>query len=130
MMKICSVTQEQLPDLYESYEMIGTLQPEAASLLGLRTDVKVAAGAGDNAAAAIGCGAVADGACNLSMGTSGTVFIACDQVRTDPMNALHSFAHVCLYTLRAARTRHPWRETKISGTPRHPCPSASYTAAT
>jgi len=93
MMKICSVTQEQLPDLYESYEMIGTLQPEAASLLGLRTDVKVAAGAGDNAAAAIGCGAVADGACNLSMGTSGTVFIACDQVRTDPMNALHSFAH-------------------------------------
>jgi xylulokinase len=93
MMQICSVTPDQLPDLYESYETIGTLQPEAAAALGLSTDVTVAAGAGDNAAAAVGCGTVTDGACNLSLGTSGTVFIASDTMRVDPMNALHSFAH-------------------------------------
>ena len=53
----------------------------------------VCAGAGDNAAAAVGCGAVGDGRCNISLGTSGTVFITSDAFGVDRQNALHSFAH-------------------------------------
>ena len=51
------------------------------------------AGAGDNAAAAVGTGTVGDGACNISLGTSGTIFISSDRFGVDPNNALHSFAH-------------------------------------
>lgn len=53
----------------------------------------MAAGAGDNAAAAIGTGTVGPGKCNISLGTSGTVFITSDTFRVDEANALHSFAH-------------------------------------
>ena len=56
-------------------------------------DVAVCAGAGDNAAAAVGCGAVGSGKCNISLGTSGTVFITSDTFSVDKHNALHSFAH-------------------------------------
>lgn len=62
--------EEQLPKLYESYEVVGNLKPEIAEELGLGTDVKVIAGAGDNAAAAVGTGTVGDGQCNISLGTS------------------------------------------------------------
>ena len=55
--------------------------------------MKVVAGAGDNAAAAIGTGTVADGGCNISLGTSGTVFIPSDKFSVDNLNALHSFCH-------------------------------------
>ncbi len=50
-------------------------------------------GAGDNAAAAVGTGTVGDGACNISLGTSGTIFISSDRFGVDEKNALHSFAH-------------------------------------
>lgn len=93
MMDICGVTESQLPKLYESYEVVGTLKEEIGNILGLSTDVKIIAGAGDNAAAAIGTGAVVDGACNLSLGTSGTLFISSDQFKVDPNNSLHAFCH-------------------------------------
>lgn len=51
------------------------------------------AGAGDNAAAAIGTGVIGDGGCNISIGTSGTVFISSKRFASDRNNALHSFAH-------------------------------------
>lgn len=93
MMDICSITEDQLPRLYESYEVVGTLKKEYADILGLSADVKIAAGAGDNAAAAIGTGTVGNGKCNISVGTSGTIFISSDSFRVDEYNALHSFAH-------------------------------------
>ena len=93
MTAIAGITREQLPDLYESYEVIGTVLPDVAARLGLPEGVKVIAGAGDNAAAAIGTGTVRDGSCNISLGTSGTIFIASDNFGVDPFNALHSFAH-------------------------------------
>ena len=93
MMEICDVKAEQLPKLYESYEVTGTLTEEAASALGLTTNCKVAAGAGDNAAAAVGTGTVGDGGCNISLGTSGTIFISSKEFGVDRFNALHSFAH-------------------------------------
>ena len=93
MLELCGITEAQMPALYESYETVGTLRPEIAQLLGFPQGVKVCAGAGDNAAAAVGTGVVGDGGCNISLGTSGTVFISSKQFGVDPNNALHAFAH-------------------------------------
>ena len=93
MLELCGITEAQMPALYESYETVGTLRPEIAQLLGFPQGVKVCAGAGDNAAAAVGTGVVGDGGCNISLGTSGTVFISSRQFGVDPNNALHAFAH-------------------------------------
>ena len=93
MLDICGMQGSQLPKLFESWQPVGTLTAEAAQTLGLPADVVVCAGAGDNAAAAVGCGAVGGGKCNISLGTSGTVFITSDTFGVDKQNALHSFAH-------------------------------------
>ena len=93
MLDLCGVTEAQMPTLFDSWQPVGTLTAAAATALGLPTDVVVCAGAGDNAAAAIGTGTVGEGRCNISLGTSGTVFISSEQFRVDPHNALHAFAH-------------------------------------
>ena len=93
MMDICGLREEQLPKLHESWEAVGTLKPEAASELGLSEDVKIIAGAGDNAAAAVGTATVGGGACNISLWTSGTLFISSRKFGVDENNALHLFAH-------------------------------------
>ena len=93
MMEICGIKEEQLPKLYESYEAVGTLKPELAERMGLSEGVKIIAGAGDNAAAAVGTGTVGEGMCNISLGTSGTIFISSKTFGVDENNALHSFAH-------------------------------------
>ena len=93
MLDICGLSKSQMPQLFESSEVVGTLHPEVAAELGLSERVKVVAGAGDNAAAAVGTGTVGAGACNISLGTSGTIFISSDKFGVDPGNALHAFAH-------------------------------------
>lgn len=93
MMDICGITRDQLADIYESYEVVGTLKPELSKEFGLPETVKIVAGAGDNAAAAVGTGTVGDGMCNISLGTSGTIFISSDKFGVDENNALHAFAH-------------------------------------
>lgn len=93
MLSICGVTPEQMPRLYESFEVVGTVRPEMAAALGIPENTKVVAGAGDNAAAAVGTGVVGEGGCNISLGTSGTVFISSQKFGMDPNNALHAFAH-------------------------------------
>jgi len=93
MLDICGVRQEQLPKIFESYEAVGTVLPSVAKELGLSEECIVAAGAGDNAAAAVGTGTVGNGACNISLGTSGTIFISSDKFGVDANNALHSFDH-------------------------------------
>nr|WP_314449447.1 xylulokinase [uncultured Lachnoanaerobaculum sp.] len=93
MIDICGISEDMLPKLYESYEVVGAIKPELAKELGLNDDIKIIAGAGDNAAAAIGTATVGEGACNISLGTSGTVFISSKNFGVDSFNALHSFAH-------------------------------------
>ena len=93
MLDICGISKEQLANVYESYECIGTVIDDVADKLRLPFGVKVMAGAGDNAAAAVGTGTVGNGMCNISVGTSGTVFIAMDKFGVDENNALHSFDH-------------------------------------
>ena len=93
MLDICGLRMEQMARIFESYEAIGTLRPEMAADLGLPASAIVAAGAGDNAAAAVGTGTVGEGACNISLGTSGTIFISSDHFATDSHCSLHAFAH-------------------------------------
>ena len=94
MCDICGIKEEKLPKLFESYEKIGTLKKEIAQELGLSENVVIAAGGGDNAASAVGTGTVGEGKCNISLGTSGTLFISSDRfVPTNGHTALHSFAH-------------------------------------
>ncbi len=93
MLEICGIEEGQMPKLFESYETVGTLKPELAAAFGFNPGVRVAAGAGDNAAAAVGTATVGEGACNISLGTSGTIFISSDKFQTDSGNALHAFAH-------------------------------------
>ena len=93
MLEICGITPDQMPMIYESSDVVGTLKPDMAERLELPASVRVCAGAGDNAAAAVGTGTVGDGACNISLGTSGTVFISSRSFGVDRNNALHSFAH-------------------------------------
>ena len=93
MCDICGISISQLATCYESYEAVGTVLPEIAEELGIPATVKVAAGAGDNAAAAVGTGTVGDNMCNISLGTSGTIFISSKNFGVDKFNALHSFAH-------------------------------------
>ena len=93
MMEICHVREDQLAKIFESYEVVGNIKADIAKELGFPETVKVIAGAGDNAAAAIGTGTVGDGRCNISLGTSGTIFISSKEFCVDENNALHAFAH-------------------------------------
>ena len=92
MENVTTMSEDKLPALHESYEAVGTLKAEIADMVGLN-DVKVIAGAGDNAAAAVGTGVVGEGGCNISLGTSGTLFVSSRTYHEDKVNALHSFCH-------------------------------------
>ena len=121
MLEICGITEEQLPKLYESYEVAGTLKPDVANELGFSESVKVIAGAGDNAAAAVGTGTVGDGRCNISLGTSGTIFISSEKFGVDEHNALHSFAHAdghyhLMGCMLSAASCNKWWSEEILGT--------------
>ena len=120
MLDICGVTEAQLPTLYESWQAVGTLKPDVAAAFGLPESVLVCAGAGDNAAAAVGTGTVGAGGCNISLGTSGTVFISSDKFGVDPHNALHSFAHAdegyhLMGCMLSAASCNKWWMDEISG---------------
>jgi xylulokinase len=93
MMDLLGITEEQLPRLYESYEVVGSIKEEIADELGLNKSVEIVIGGGDQAVAAIGGGVVGPGACSLSLGTSGVVFASTDNFFVDDKNSLHSFCH-------------------------------------
>ncbi len=86
-----NIDRSLLADVYESCEITGYVTPEIAALTGLSTDTVVVGGAGDNAAAAVGCGAVRDGYGFTTIGTSGVVFSHCKELRVDPDGRIHSF---------------------------------------
>ncbi|WP_108502953.1 xylulokinase [Paracoccus indicus] len=87
------LTRDQMPRLVEGCASAGTLRAELAAEWGLRGTVTVAGGAGDNAAAACGIGAMTEGAGFVSLGTSGVLLMARDGYRPAPETALHSFCH-------------------------------------
>ena len=121
MLEICHIREAQMPKIFESYDVVGTLKPEVARELGLPADCKVAAGAGDNAAAAVGTGTVGDGMCNISLGTSGTIFISSKNFGVDENNALHAFGHAdghyhLMGCMLSAASCNKWWMDEIIGT--------------
>ena len=93
MLDICGISEAQMPKLYESFEVVGNIKKDIADKFGLNSDTVVVAGAGDNAAAAIGTGTVGEGKCNISLGTSGTIFVSSEHFSGDEKQAIHSFCH-------------------------------------
>lgn len=121
MLDVCGMREEQMPRLFESWEAVGTLRPDAAKALGISESVTVCAGAGDNAAAAVGTGTVGEGHCNISLGTSGTIFISSERFGVDPNNALHAFAHAdggwhLMGCMLSAASCNKWWQDEIIGT--------------
>ena len=93
MLDICGISEKQMPKLYESFEVVGTVKRDIAEKLGLSPETIVVAGAADNAAAAIGTATVGNGKCNISLGTSGTIFVSSNSFSGDAAQAIHSFCH-------------------------------------
>lgn len=89
----CGLTEAQMPRLVEGSEASGTLRPELAARWGLPAGVIVAGGGGDNAASAVGIGAVRPGEGFVSLGTSGVIFLTSDRFRPNPASAMHAFCH-------------------------------------
>ena len=130
MLDICKIREDQMPKLFESFDCIGTVKPEIANRLGIGCNVKVAAGAGDNAAAAVGTGVVGEGGCNISLGTSGTVFISSERFGVDDSNGLHAFAHAdggwhLMGCMLSAASCNKWLLEEILGTSDHQAEQAA-----
>ena len=87
------VSQQWLPALYESPDVCGKLSKEGADACGLKIGTSVVAGAGDQAAGAVGMGIAHAGVVSATIGTSGVVFAATDRPALDPLGRLHTFCH-------------------------------------
>ncbi len=87
------IDRSLLPALYESPEVCGKLNAEGAAATGLKIGAPVVAGAGDQAAGAVGMGIVRAGVVSATIGTSGVVFAATDRPALDPRGRLHTFCH-------------------------------------
>ncbi|HUA00173.1 MAG TPA: xylulokinase [Candidatus Aquilonibacter sp.] len=92
-MKAVQIDESVLPALYESAEVCGEISAAGAEASGLAAGTRVVAGAGDQAAGAVGLGIVTPGTVSAAIGTSGVVFAATDRPVTDPRGRLHTFCH-------------------------------------
>jgi xylulokinase len=93
LLNLVQMDETLLPTLYESTEICGEISPSGAAATGLRAGTPVVAGAGDQAAGAIGMGVVSPGTVSATIGTSGVVFAATDAPALDPKGRLHTFCH-------------------------------------
>lgn len=93
LLQATSLTTENMPKLIASNEVGAALKRDVAQALSLSEDVKVVGGAGDNAAAACGIGAIRNGQGFLSLGTSGVILLARDTCTPRPETAVHTFCH-------------------------------------
>ncbi|HYK60974.1 MAG TPA: xylulokinase [Bryobacteraceae bacterium] len=93
MMDALGLDRSLLPEAYESSEITGAVSKKAAELTGLATGTLVVAGAGDQAASAVGNGIVGAGAVSCTLGTSGVVFAHMENLAYDPQGRVHTFCH-------------------------------------
>ncbi len=93
MLNILGIKENQLPKVYESYEVVGELKEDLIKRYGLNNTPKIIIGGGDQAVGAIGTGTVNDGECSIALGTSGVMFLATDNYFVDDKFGVHSFAH-------------------------------------
>lgn len=94
MLAACGLDERAMPRVFEGSQATGVLRAEVAAAWGVAR-VPVAAGAGDQAAGAVGAGVVAPGDASLALGTSGVLFVVGDRFRPNPARAVHAFCH-CL----------------------------------
>jgi xylulokinase len=93
MLEAAGIDRRLLPEVFESPEICARVSGEAAALTGLREGTPIVAGAGDQAAGAVGMAITRPGAVSVTIGTSGVVFAATDRPATDPKGRLHTFCH-------------------------------------
>ena len=93
MLDAAGINDNVLPRLFESPEITGSVSQSAAELTGLRVGTPVVAGAGDQAAGAVGMGIVKPGSVSATIGTSGVVFAATNNPALDPKGRVHTFCH-------------------------------------
>lgn len=91
--KALGIDASWLPATHEGPDVTGVVSAEAASATGLRPGTPVVAGGGDQAAAAVGVGAVEPDVLSVSLGTSGVVFATTDAPVVEPDGRLHAFCH-------------------------------------
>lgn len=108
-----------LPKVYEGPDVTGQLLPAVADTLSLPPGIPVAAGGGDNAAAAVGTGVITAGIVSASIGTSGVVFAHTDAFTPDPSGRIHAFCHavpgayhLMAVTLAAGGSFRWWRDLR------------------
>jgi xylulokinase len=111
-----------MPEVFEGTEVTGYVTPEAATLTGLTAGTPIVAGGGDQAAGAVGVGAVRDSVIGFALGTSGVVFAPSDTPIIEPSGRLHAFCHAVPdmwhlmgVTLSAAGSLHWYRDTFAPG---------------
>lgn len=92
MLRACGLNKNHMPALFEGSEVTGHLSEDVAQQWGMAS-VPVVAGAGDNAAGAIGVGVIHSGQAMLSLGTSGVYFAVSERFNSNPDSAVHSFCH-------------------------------------
>lgn len=93
MLDIVGITENQLPKLFESYEIIGNIKSELSEEFEIFNEVKIIIGGGDQAVGAVGTGAVKEGTVSVALGTSGVIFAPLVNYVVDDNNRLHSFCH-------------------------------------
>ncbi|MBL8879737.1 MAG: xylulokinase [Phycisphaerales bacterium] len=123
MLRVCGAERARLPEALESTALSGTITPRSAAETGLSSGTPVFAGAGDQAAAAVGAGVVNDGDTCVTLGTSGVVFTAMRAHRVAPGGVLHAFCHAVPETwhmmgvmLSAGGSLRWWRDVLRGGT--------------
>ncbi len=121
MLELCGLEEKQMAKIFESYQVVGNLAEQAARELELPKKVKVIAGGGDQAVAAVGTGTVGEGRCNVSLGTSGVVFISTKEFAVDENNSLHAFAHAdgryhFMGVMLSAAASNKWWMDEVLGT--------------
>ena len=93
MLNLVQMDESLLPNLYESPEICGRIADAGAAATGLQKGTPVVAGAGDQAAGAIGMGVVSPGTVSATIGTSGVVLAATDRPALDSRGRVHTFCH-------------------------------------
>ena len=93
MLSATEIDERLLPRVYESPEVTGSISKAGAEATGLRPGTPIVAGAGDQAAGAVGMGIVRPGTASSTIGTSGVVFAATDEPKLDPKGRVHTFCH-------------------------------------
>ena len=93
MLDIIGISEAQLPAIFESTDVIGTVSPAFAAESGMSTSAKVIIGGGDQAVGAVGTGTVKEGSMFVSLGTSGVVFAPCAEFAASTNGGMHVFRH-------------------------------------